>query len=93
VVVSQSKQDDRAGVQARWSPWTPLRRLEHATPLFARLSGQTEQEVAQSFRHLERLALMEIRRGRGEQRQFRVRVDRAASIMALLNDAVQERKN
>jgi hypothetical protein len=76
----------------RWSRWTPVADLERAAPLFAISTGQSDEEVAGGFRHLEELGLLQVRRGAGGQ-QFRVRTDAAARAIALLDDYAQARRN
>jgi hypothetical protein len=74
--MNQSKQDVHA--DAQWSPWTPVAQLKRASPLFALSTDQTEEEVAGSLRHLERLGLMQVPRGSGGRQECRVRTDDAA---------------
>jgi hypothetical protein len=55
-----------------------MAQLDRAAPSFALSTGQTAQEVAASLEHLQKLGLMQVRRSRRGQQQFRVRTDEVA---------------
>jgi hypothetical protein len=89
--MSQSKYDVQA--DAQWSPWTPMADLERAAPLFALSSGQSDEELAGSLRHLRDLGLMQVRCDAAGQQQFRVRTDAAGRTLALLDDHARTCRN
>jgi hypothetical protein len=56
-------------------------------------TGQSDEELAGSLRHLRDLGLMQVRRDADGQQQFRVRTDHAARVLALLDDYAHASRN